>query len=273
MIEIASLYPNALGAELSQLRAVRDAGYDAVQLHPRAFAEPDGLSEQTPLGPVLEAVRSVGLRIAGWSGYRPLIGDPATVTDNVAYLAAVLRLAGRAAVVDPELAVPIVCTETGAPDPERADEQEWQQLVASFKALTSVAETVGARIAIEATRSHIVRDVETTLRVIEDVGSEALGVCYDPANIIQKGEPVRASFEPLKESIFLSHAKDVRFAQDGSVEAYPPAGEGDIDYQEFVDLISRLPGRHVLAVEYARSEEKLIQVARFLDGLRQADSR
>jgi len=268
VIEIACLYPNALGSDLSALVRCREVGYEAVQLHPRGFVESQELSQDTPVEPLLEAVRSAGLRVAGWSGYRPLIGEAEAVAEHVATLSAVLRFAGRAHVEAPELASPIVCTETGAPDPECPEEEEWAQLVDSLKKLAAVAEDVGARLAIEPTRMHIIRDTATARRVLEEVGSPAFGICYDPANILLKDEPLRQSFDPLSPHIFISHAKDVAFAEDGSVERYPPAGEGDLPYKEYLKLLGTLPSPHTLAVEYARSEEQLTRVADFLKGLR-----
>ena len=262
MFEIACLYPNALGSELPALRRCRELGYEAVQLHPRAFVEPEALSEEIALEPVLSAARSASVRIAAWGGYQPLIGEAEAVARHVAYLSAVLRLAGRAARQDSELSTPIVCTETGAPDPERSPDDEWAQLVASLSTLAAVAEEVGAHLAIEPTRRHIIRDALTAQRVLRDVGSPALGICYDPANIVRPGEPLRESFDALAPHILISHAKDVHFAEDGSVESYPPAGEGDLAYEEFAELLAQLPHLHTLAVEYARSEEQLERVAR-----------
>jgi len=272
MVEIACLYPNALGHDLGGLRRCRDVGYEAVQLAPGAFARPEALSADTPLDALLEAVEGAGLRIAGWSGYQPLIGDADAVEGHVAYLSRLLELAGRAAREAPALAQPIVCTETGAPKGEQArggpGGETWRQLVGSLRELARVAEAAGAKVAIEATRSHIIRDATTATAVIEEVGSPTLGVCYDPANIIRRGEALRASFDPLQPHIFLSHAKDVRFAEDGSVTDYPPAGKGMLDYGDFFALLSRFPADHTLAVEYARSEEELQRVAAFLSGLR-----
>lgn len=268
MIEIACLYPNALGGDLSGLARCREVGYEAVQLHPRAFVAPEQLSEETPVGEVLEAVAGAGLRLAAWGGYRPLIGEPEAVAESVRYLATLLRVAGRAAAQAPELATPIVCTETGAPAAGRPSEAEWRQLVESLARLASVAEEAGAQLAIEPTRKHIVRDAETALRAVREVGSAALGICYDPANIIRRGERVRDSYDPLREHILISHAKDVRFAEDGSVAEYPPAGRGEVPYREFIDLLAQRSGTHTLAVEYARSEEQLRRVAEFLRGLR-----
>jgi sugar phosphate isomerase/epimerase len=93
-------------------------------------------------------------------------------------------------------------------------------------------------------------------------------VCYDPANVIRPGEALSSTFTPLEPHIFISHAKDVRFAEDGEVTGYPPAGKGVLDYEEFFRLLGRLPSPHTLAVEYARSEEELERVAAFLRRLR-----
>jgi sugar phosphate isomerase/epimerase len=277
MVEIACLYPNALGSDLSGLRRCRELGYEAVQLHPGAFVPPAGrareeLSAETPLGPVLEAVGRAELRIAGWSGYRPLIGSGEAVEGHIAYLSELLRLAGRAAREAPALTQPIVCTETGAPDPKRPSGEpggeEWTQLVGSLRRLATVAEEAGAKVAIEPTRLDIIRDAGTAEKVIDEVGSHALGVCYDPANVICQGEALSSTFATLELHIFISHAKDVRFAEDGSVAEYPPAGKGVLDYEEFFLLLGRLPSPHTLAVEYARSEEELQRVAAFLRRLR-----
>jgi len=141
-------------------------------------------------------------------------------------------------------------------------------LVGSLRRLAQVAEETGAKVAIEPTRLHIIRDAKAAKAVIEEVGSAAVGVCYDPANIIHRGEALRESFDPLAAHIFISHAKDVRFAEDGSVTEYPAAGKGMLDYEEFFQLLSRFPADHALAVEYARSEEELQRVAAFLRRLR-----
>lgn len=272
MVEIACLYPNALGTDLTGLQRCRDLGYEAVQLDPRAFAKPEALSGDTPLGAVFEAVERAGLRIAGWSGYGPLIGDTEAVEGHIAYLSRLLALAGRAAREAPALAQPIVCTETGAADRKRDGGELWEeqrrQLVGSLRRLAKVAEDSGAKVAIEPTRLHIVRDAKTARAVIEEVGSPALGVCYDPANVIRPEERLEETFGPLEAHILISHAKDVRFARDGSVMDYPPAGKGMLDYQEFFALLGRLPTPHTLAVEYARSAEELERVSGFLRGLR-----
>jgi sugar phosphate isomerase/epimerase len=335
MVEIACLYPNALGTDLTGLQRCRDLGYEAVQLDPRAFAEPEALSGDAPLDAVFEAVERAGLRIAAWSGYGPLIGDTEAVEGHIAYLSRLLALAGRAAREAPALAQPIVCTETGklrvsrpagagrgtqpdargsagesvprdpeGPDPKRDGGELWEaqgrQLVGSLRRLAKAAEDSGAKVAIEPTRLDIIRDARTARAVIEEVGSPALGVCYDPANIIRPEERLEETFGPLEAHILISHAKDVRFARDGSVMDYPPAGKGMLDYQEFFALLGRLPTRaaglgplgtdsrcsslssehggstprevvpppHTLAVEYARSAEELERVSGFLRGLR-----
>ena len=76
------------------------------------------------------------------------------------------------------------------------------------------------------------------------------------------------SLDPLAAHIFISHAKDIRFAEDGSVTEYPAAGKGMLDCEDFFRLLRRFLTDHALAGEYARSEEELQRVAAFLRRLR-----
>lgn len=176
-----------------------------------------------------------------------------------------------------ELGAPIVTTHVGV-IPETRNEV-YRTLLLAMREVASYAGMHGVKIAIET-------GPEPALRLrgfIDDVGEEALGVNFDPANLVmvQGADPVE-SFTLLRESVFYTHAKDGRMVKrgdpaeiyrafaDGPPESFHaddyflelPIGEGAVDFERYVGELRRTAFDGYLTVEREAGEDRAGDIAR-----------
>ncbi|MDQ1235659.1 sugar phosphate isomerase/epimerase [Paenibacillus sp. SORGH_AS306] len=142
----------------------------------------------------------------------------------------------------------MVATETGgyttyqASEPERYAEVGWRILEETISELAEEADKWGVHMAIEPVADHTLHSTERMLQLIEDIPTTALGMLFDPCNMM-KTEHVdhqeaflRDTFEKLAHRMLLIHAKDFTFAPDGT-KPYRTAGTGILDYPLFFRLL------------------------------------
>ena len=94
----------------------------------------------------------------------------------------------------------------------------------------------GVRLALETGQE----DAETLLAVLEELGSDNIGVNFDPANMIlyAMGDPVE-SFERLADHVMQVHIKDATKTETpGTWGAEVPVGTGEVDWEGFFGVMS-----------------------------------
>lgn len=163
-----------------------------------------------------------------------------------------------------DLGAAVVTTHIGVV-PEEHNEK-FRNLQMALREIASYAGMHGVKIAIET-------GPEPALRLrgfIDAVGEEALGVNFDPANLVmvQGSDPVE-DFKTLREFIFSTHAKDGRMVKKGDpVEIYGafaegapedfhvddyflelPLGEGDVGFSRYVGALRELKYEGYLTIE------------------------
>jgi sugar phosphate isomerase/epimerase len=154
----------------------------------------------------------------------------------------------------------VVGTETGSLNadcsfhPDTQKPETFDLLCRSVERLVTCAEKCGAIAAIEPVADqHTVSTIEKTAKLLERIPSPALGIIYDPVNLIpqagltcdQKSFFTRA-FDAFGNSIVAIHAKDFRM-EEGGKSAALPAGTGELDYPALLSLLSRKkPGIDIL---------------------------
>lgn len=141
----------------------------------------------------------------------------------------------------------IVGTETGsvAPDcsfhPDTARESTFLTLVESIRELARTAEeTGGVYVGVEAVSGvHTVSSAALMKRLLDEVDSPAVGVIFDPVNLVPKNGVVDEAamldecFAAFGDRIVALHAKDYRIEEGscGPVLKQPlPAGSGSMDW-------------------------------------------
>jgi len=193
------------------LDAVVAAGFNAAQFN-LALAG-DASSEE-----IAAAHRERGLEMVACSG-----------TVNLAHPDPIRRAAGLAWLLTLIAAAPALgtrcvtlCTGTRDPDdvwrahPDNSTPAAWADMRASVDAAVAAAEAAGITLGVEPELGNVVRDAEAARRLLDEVGSPALKIVMDAANLAPGADVLRASFELLGGDIVLAHAKEI----DGAVD-YP----------------------------------------------------
>ena len=154
-----------------------------------------------------------------------------------------------------ELGAGIVTAETKHRPPELPEGEAWTSVTRTVRAICREAEARGAMLAIEPAGPCFIRDTEMFLELKQRVGSAALKVNYDPANIVWAGRDPVAGVAAVGPDIVHTHAKDigriVRDAQDSAKERFMdvPAGEGRARIPEVLRALSAAGYRGFLTIE------------------------
>ena len=167
--------------------------------------------------------------------------------------------------------------------PRETSDPTWQVLVDNMGQIAEHGEKVGACLAIETGPEppFVVK------RLIDTIGSEAIRVNYDPANLIlwppglvarglaesyDKEEAMR-DFMPtegvklLGEYTVHTHAKDALVHEDGQRQEVP-LGTGWVEWKRYVDLLREAGYDGYFAIERETGEDPVGDIRRAVDFLR-----
>ena len=110
-------------------------------------------------------------------------------------------------------------------------------------------------------------------RFIDDVGSDRVKICLDPANMTNQAfhyrmtEYIDACYDLIGEDIAICHAKDIMLENKlhpSFVEV--PVGQGAMDYETHLVGMSRLKYPRVLLIEHMKMEEYPV-AKQYIEGL------
>ena len=161
---------------------------------------------------------------------------------------------------------PLVGTETGSLNPDSSwhsgtqDEATFDRLCSSVERLVRIAERCAAIVAIEPVADqHTISSIEKTQALIKRIDSPALGIIFDPVNLIPQaglGESQAAffqrAFDAFGSRIVAVHAKDFRFEKGGKSGTVAAGlgeaeGSGVFDFAALFRLLqAKKPGIDVL---------------------------
>lgn len=135
---------------------------------------------------------------------------------------------------------PIVTIRIGL-EPERYSpgglELHIKELLRVLKALRGAALEAGVKFAVE---NHQELRSEDVLRIINEVGTEACGALFDPANAVcVMDDPIRAT-KMLGEHILCTSARDfmVYESPEGATLQCVAIGQGMMDYQNYTNFLA-----------------------------------
>lgn len=124
--------------------------------------------------------------------------------------------------------------------PDNDTAAAWADLVASMREAVRCAEQWGVTLAFEPEVNNVVDSARKARRLLDAIGSAALKVVMDPANLFHAGELPRMrevldeAFALLGPDIALAHAKDLDHDGDAG---HLPAGQGVLDYPYYLRLL------------------------------------
>jgi sugar phosphate isomerase/epimerase len=234
------------GTDLSGvLERVRGAGYGAVHLS-LASAGLDALPAElsVDLGDRLgAAVRASGVVPVGVSAtFNAAHPDP---RERAGLLSRGELVVERARALGTDFVS--LCTGSRSSEgmwtyhPANASPEAWRDAWASLAALATSAERAGVRLGVEPERANVVSDARAARRMLDEIGSPALRIIFDGANLVGPRATVEEqhvvfeeAFKLLGPDIAVIHAKD-HDADGTSVRI----GTGTIDFPRVMDLVRR----------------------------------
>ena len=243
--------------------AIRDYGLTSVQLGLESAGLdplPDHVSEQDAKR-IADTFRQSGVRIAAVSGtFNVIDPDRARLQTN-------LQSFARLCDACEWLGTTVVTTCTGTRNrdsmwrhhPDNRLPEAWDELLERIAVMVRAAENAGVVIAFEPETANVVDTLAKAQQLIEQAGSPAVKVTFDPANFFypqdlpRMGEVLEEGFRRLGPHIALAHAKDVVAPPDGASHCrYAPAGRGLLDYGTYLRLLRTTP--HNALIMHSLSE-------------------
>jgi sugar phosphate isomerase/epimerase len=137
-----------------------------------------------------------------------------------------------------------LCTGTRDPDnmweyhPDNQSDAAWSDLIATITPAVRAAEANGVKLGVEPEPGNVVNSPARARKLLDEIGSDNLGIVADPANILvgDRNRPPETvlddAFALLGDRIVLAHAKDLD--ADGKFAA---VGTGIVPWQRFADLL------------------------------------
>jgi sugar phosphate isomerase/epimerase len=226
-----------------------EIGFDGVDLR----AQPDGHiftdASAERRRELLDYARARQMRIYGIMGYRgPRLfsQNEAEVEQELAGLQAELELAQ-------DLEASYIRVFPGSNIEDRT-EGNLERFIQSLRRLCPKAEALGLDIGIEI-HPGLVWNAEICRRVVEGVGSNNLGIFYDPPLMVlyDRLDPV-AEGAKMQDLIYSAHFKDYRISRYGHSPEYEwvPLGTGDVPIDEVLGFLKQIGFDRYVCVEYLK---------------------
>jgi sugar phosphate isomerase/epimerase len=160
-----------------------------------------------------------------------------------------------------------IATETGSLHPTNAwrdyegnrSPEAWDQLLKTVDRLRNRAVKNGAILLVEGFALNVLGTAEQATRLMEELGSEGLGIIMDPFNYLtqndltQQNEAMANIFQCIGKYCPIAHAKDTLYNEEGFTT--PRVGAGQADWNVYAALLaSRMP-EVPLILEHAKPDE------------------
>ena len=154
--------------------------------------------------------------------------------------------------------------------PAGRDEQMRRSLT-PLRRVAEHAEALGVAVAVE---NHGDLTAEQLLWLIDEIGSERLGVCFDTVNALRVGDDLLAAVGALAPRVLAVHLKDISaqpwHPRSGPTTVIP--GEGVLPLSAVIDVLQKGGSAPMLLVELAHfgpgQADELTMVAASIDAIR-----
>lgn len=121
-----------------------------------------------------------------------------------------------------------------------------------LKKLAPIARDLGIHMNLE---THEEITSFELVRLVEEVGADTVGIVFDTANVLQRGEhPVWAA-KRVAPYVRQTHVKDALVAYDGAVLNFQlrPCGQGIVDFDAILPILAKANPNLNLTIENAES--------------------
>ncbi len=126
--------------------------------------------------------------------------------------------------------------------PDNGTPEAWDDALDSLKRASAVAERLGLVLAIETEANNVIDTPEKARRMLDSVGSPALGMIMDCANLFHHGTAYRKNVDNTMMEAFAAYGRDVVLAHgkdicEGDGIQFCPTGQGIVNYPLFYSLL------------------------------------
>lgn len=189
------------------IEAAGKAGYKSIEL---ACTPPhfDLTTAHARSGEIARIIRDAGLDVSAFSLFSHFT-DASTFDDQVESAETYIRLA-------PEFGASIVKCTPGSPASAECGEHHWNLLTRALDQLVPVAQTVGVRLAFETHMRQLTDTLASSLRFIELVGCDVVGLTVDYSNLAFAGDDPTQAAQKLLPHTLHAHVKNGVVRPDGS---------------------------------------------------------
>lgn len=124
-------------------------------------------------------------------------------------------------------------------------QRNWEDFVTAMRQVMEVVEDAGLRYALEPHPYRYVANAPGMLRLIDHVGSPALGINYDPSHTFPAGDMPHMAVYQLGDRVFHCHFSD----NDGLTNAHWRPGMGKIDWRALLKALHDTGFSGTLSIE------------------------
>lgn len=124
-------------------------------------------------------------------------------------------------------------------------DQNWRDYVEVMRRCVALCEAAGTRYALEPHPYRYMANAASMLRLIEQVGSEALGMNLDPSHLFPCGEIPQVVVYQLGKRVLHCHFSD----NDGVTNVHWRPGRGKIDWKEVLIALQAVGFDGVISIE------------------------
>jgi len=123
--------------------------------------------------------------------------------------------------------------------------RNWDQYVDFVRRACAICEDAGVGYALEPHPYRWMRNAASMMRLIDHVGSPALGMNFDPSHLFPMGEISEMVIYEVGDRIFHTHLSD----NDGTSNAHWRPGKGKIDWRGVLRALHAVGYAGVLSIE------------------------
>jgi sugar phosphate isomerase/epimerase len=231
---------------LDAIDAIADAGYAAIELNAETLPwAPPHVTPATPAADRADIVarcRARGIRI-------PAVGAHIGMVDaDAAARRAAIEFVEGCTDLAVDVGAPVVHILSGPAAPGSREADAWGWFADAVAETTSHATARGVVLAIEAIAGHLFHSADDYRRLASDLPGVDFRVNFDPSHLEVQGEDPRRVVDLFPDRIVHVHLKDGRGRFPDF--AFPPLGEGTIDFPGLVAALRAAGYGGAMSVEY-----------------------
>ena len=123
--------------------------------------------------------------------------------------------------------------------------RNWADYVEVVRRFCAICEDAGVRYALEPHPYRWMRNAASMMRLIDQVGSPALGMNFDPSHLFPMGEMSEMVIYEVGDRVFHTHFSD----NDGTSNVHWRPGKGKINWRGVLQALHAVGYDHVLSIE------------------------